>query len=137
MATTNRTVVRTDKAPKPVGLYSQAVRARGDLLYIAGTVAVDMQGALVGAGDVKAQLRQVLANIGGVLAGAGASFDDVVEFTTYVVGRESIAGFMEARNDLFPKLFPYGDYPANTLLIVDGLARPEWLVEVKAVAALE
>ncbi len=136
MPTTNRTVVRTDKAPKPVGLYSQAVRVRGELLYIAGTVAVDMQGAPVGAGDVKAQMRQVFENIGGVLAGVGASFDNIVELTTYLVGRESIAGFIEVRNDLFPKLFPNGDYPANTLLIVAGLARPEWLIEIKAVAAL-
>jgi enamine deaminase RidA (YjgF/YER057c/UK114 family) len=136
MPKANRTVVRTDKAPKPVGLYSQAVRARGELLYIAGAVAVDMQGNLVGGGDAAAQLRQVFENIGGVLAGVGASFENVVEFTTYVVGRESVAGFMEVRNDLFPKLFPNRDYPANTLLIVDGLARPEWLVEVKAVAAL-
>ena len=136
MATMNRTVVRSDKAPKPVGLYSQAVRVHGELLYIAGTVAVGMQGELVGAGDIKAQMRQVFENIGGVLAGVGASFDNIVELTTYLVGRELIAGFMEVRNDLFPKLFPNGDYPANTLLIVAGLARPEWLIEIKAVAAL-
>ena len=136
MATAKRAIVRTDKAPKAVGLYSQAVRASGELMYIAGVVAVDMHGELVGAGDVQAQLRQIFENIGGVLAGVGATYGNLVEFTTYVVGRELIPGFMEVRKDLFPKLFPAGDYPANTLVVVSGLYRPEWLIEVKAVAVV-
>ncbi|MGD9763178.1 MAG: RidA family protein [Candidatus Binatia bacterium] len=131
-----RTIVSTDKAPKPVGTYSQAVRASGELMFIAGAVAIDNDGKLVGAGDFKAQMRQVFENIGGVLAGAGASFSDVVEFTTYLVSRDSFPAFLEVRNEIFPKLFPAGDYPANTLLIVSGLARPEWLIEVKAVAVV-
>ncbi|MBM3944611.1 MAG: RidA family protein [SAR202 cluster bacterium] len=132
-----RNVVKPNKAPKPAGMYSQGVRAGGkELLFIAGQVALNANGDLVGAGDVRAQTKQVFDNIGSVLADAGASYDNIVELTSFVVGRESVAGFLEARTGFFPKLFPKGDYPPNTLLVVAGLAKPEWLVEVKAIAAL-
>jgi enamine deaminase RidA (YjgF/YER057c/UK114 family) len=92
--------------------------------------------SLVGPGDAAAQTRQVFRNIGGVLESAGAGFNNVVEFTTYVVGRDSVQGFIDGRNQVFPDIFPSGDYPPNTLLVVDGLVRDEFLVEIKAVAAV-
>ena len=132
-----RSVVNTSDAPQPIGAYSQAIRTRaGELLFVAGQVALDADGRLVGEGDVAAQTRQVFDNIGSVLAGAGASFTDVVEFTTYLVGRATIQPFLAARSEVFPAVFPDDDYPANTLLIVEGLVRDEFLVEVKAIAAL-
>ena len=132
-----RSIVNTQSAPQPIGAYSQAVRASGgNLLFVAGQVAVDLEGNLVGAGDVAAQTKQVLGNIQAVLGSQGAGMTDVVEFTTYVVGRESVAGYMAGRTDLFPSMYPDGDYPANTLLIIGGLAREEFLVEINAVAAL-
>ena len=91
---------------------------------------------MVGPGDAAAQTRQVLANIGHILAGAGAGFSNVVEFTTYVVGRDSVQQFIAGRNAVYPEIFPDEDYPPNTLLVVDGLVREEFLVEIKAVAAL-
>ena len=84
-----------------------------------------------------AQTRQVFANLGKVLEAVGASFSNVVELTTYLVGRESVQPFIQARTEIFPGIFPDGDFPPNTLLIIDGLVRPEFLVEIKAVAALE
>lgn len=69
-------------------------------------------------------------------AAAGANLRNVVEFTTYLVGMDSIQPFLSARAALFPSLFPDADYPPNTLLIVDGLVQEEFLVEIKAVAAL-
>jgi enamine deaminase RidA (YjgF/YER057c/UK114 family) len=108
----------------------------GELVYIAGQVGVDAGGNLVGKGDVQAQTRQVFENLGQVLASVGASFSNVVEFTTYLVGREAVQPFIAARTELFPTLFPTQDYPPNTLLIVSGLVREEFLVEIKAVAAL-
>ena len=66
----------------------------------------------------------------------GASFSNVVEFTTYVVGRASVQPFMAARSEVFPSLYPDGDYPPNTLLVIEGLVREEFLVEIKAVAVL-
>jgi enamine deaminase RidA (YjgF/YER057c/UK114 family) len=108
----------------------------GRLVYVAGQVGVDLSGTLVGPGDAAAQTRQVLENIGQILSAAGAGFSNVVEFTTYVVGRSSVQGFIDGRNQVFPDIFPNGDYPPNTLLVVDGLVREEFLVEIKAVAAL-
>ena len=124
-------------APRPLGAYSHAVKVTaGSMLYVAGQVGVDANGNLVGPGDVAAQTRQVLHNIGCVLTGAGASFANVVEFTTYLVGRESIQPFIDARTQVFPGLYPSGDYPPNTLLIISGLVLEEFLVEISAVAAL-
>ncbi len=59
-----------------------------------------------------------------------------MEFTTYVVGRDSIQSFLDARAELFPGLYPEGDFPPNTLLVISGLVREEFLVEIKALAAL-
>ena len=131
-----KTPLNPPNAPKPLGAYSHAVKVSpGSLVYIAGQVGVDTNGNLAGP-DVEAQTRQVFQNLGHVLAGAGATFANVVAFTTYLVGRSSIQPFLDARTQLFPSLFPDGDYPANTLLIIDGLVQEELLVEIKAVAAL-
>jgi enamine deaminase RidA (YjgF/YER057c/UK114 family) len=105
-------------------------------VFVAGQVAVDASGNLVGKDDVMAQTRQVFKNIGQVLANAGASFTNVVQFTTYLVGREAIQPFIQARAQINPVLFPNGDYPPNTLLIVAGLVREEFMVEIQAIAAL-
>lgn len=137
MAKLQRTIVKTDQAPRPIALYAQAIRVKaGELVYLAGQVALDVDGKLVGKDDPAAQTRQVFSNLGKILESVGASFGNVVEFTTYVVGRQSIEGFMRARTELFPRLFPEGDYPPNTLLVVTGLVREEYLVEIKATAAL-
>ena len=137
MTELSRTIVNTDKAPQPIGAYSQAIRtAPGELLFIAGQVAVDLDGNPVGVDDMAAQTRQVFDNLGGILAGVGATFSNVVEFTTYVVGRDSVQAYIAARTDVYPGLFPDGDYPPNTLLVIDGLVREEFLLEIKAVAAL-
>ena len=137
MAELQRTAVTSDQAPQPLGAYSVGMTVNaGRLVYVAGQVGVDTAGELVGPGDAAAQTRQVLQNIGHVLEAAGAGFSNVVEFTTYVVGRGSVAGFIEGRNQAYPEMYPNGDYPPNTLLVVDGLVREEFLVEIKAVAAL-
>ena len=137
MSELRRAIVNTDKAPQPIGAYSQAIRtAPGELLFIAGQVAVNLDGNPVGVGDVPAQTRQVFENLGGVLESVGATFSNVVELTTYVVGRDSVQGFIEGRTEVFPTIFPDGDYPPNTLLVIEGLVREEFLVEISAVAAL-
>ena len=108
----------------------------GSLLFVAGQTAMNSKGILVGEGDAAAQTRQAFENIGHVLESAGASFSDVVEFTTYLVGIESVEPFMETRTELFRELYPEGDYPTNTLLNIVSLAGSKALVEIKAVAAL-
>ena len=108
----------------------------GMIIYVAGQVGVDSSGNLVGKGDAAAQTRQALANIGHVLAGAGADFGNVVEFTTYVVGRPSVQGYLDGRSEVYPDIYPNGDFPPNTLLVVAGLVNEDFLVEIKAVAVL-
>ncbi len=137
MSELRRTIVNTDKAPQPIGAYSQAIRTSpGELLFIAGQVAVDLDGNPVGVGDMTAQVRQVFANLGGILESVDATFSNVVEFTTYVVGRDSVQTYIAGRTEVYPEIFPDEDYPPNTLLVVDGLARDEFLLEIKAVAVL-
>ena len=137
MAELQRAAITTGQAPAPLGAYSVGMTVNaGRLVYVAGQVGVNTAGELMGPGDAAAQTQQVFENIGNILAAAGAGFGNVVEFTTYVVGRGAVQGFIEGRNRVFPDIFPNGDYPPNTLLVVDGLVREEFLVEIKAVAAL-
>ena len=137
MAGLDRTVITSSQAAQPMGAYSLGMSVSpGKLVYIAGQASVDSSGNLVGKGDAAAQTRQVLQNIGHVLAGAGADFSNVVEFTTYVVGRPSIQGYLQGRGEVYPDLFPNGDFPPNTLLVVSGLVNEDFLVEIKAIAAL-
>ena len=137
MTQLQRRALNPGVAPRPLGAYSQSMEVQaGRLLYIAGQVGLDASGNLPGAGDAAAQTRQAFENLGQVLTGSGATFSDVVEFTTYLVGRESIQPFIDTRGQLFSGLFPDGQYPPNTLLLVAGLVREELLVEIKAVAAL-
>ena len=132
-----RTILNPSTMARPLGPYSHSVRVSpGKLLFIAGQVAVDKNGNAVGPGDVKAQTQQVFQNLAAILSEAGASFSNVVEFTTYLVGRDAAQPFVEARNEIFPTIFPGEDYPPNTLLIISGLVREEFLVEIKALAAL-
>ncbi|MQF91642.1 MAG: RidA family protein [SAR202 cluster bacterium] len=84
---------------------------------------VDSNGNSVGKGDAAAQTRQALKNIGIVLAGAGADFSNVVEFTTYVVVRSSVQRYLDGCGELYPHMYPDRDFPPNTLLVVAGLVR--------------
>ena len=118
MSRKKRTAINPPGVLPPGGEYSYAVSA-GGFLFIAGQTAFSPEGELVGVGDAAAQTRQVFKNIGRILEGAGASFNDVVEFTTYLVGVESVGPFLEARRELFPTLYPDGDYPTNTLLNIE------------------
>ena len=137
MAQLQRTTITSDQAPRPIGAYSLGMAVNpGHLVYVAGQVAMNAEGTLVGPEDAATQTKQVYTNIGQILAAAGATFNNVVEFTTYVVGRDSIQKFIEGRNQIYPSLYPEGDFPPNTLLVVNGLVREEFLVEIKAVAAL-
>jgi enamine deaminase RidA (YjgF/YER057c/UK114 family) len=107
-----------------------------EFLFIAGQVATDRDGKVVGADDFDAQCVQTFANIEAALKSAGAGFGNVVEFTTYLVHSQDIAKFMAFRKREFPRMFSNGAYPPNTLLIVDRLVQEPFLVEVKATAAL-
>ncbi len=121
---------RVSGLPEPMSHYTDAVRA-GDLLFVSGCVSVDANGNVVGAGDVVAQARQVFANIGLVLAAAGATFADVVKVTTFLTDVGDRARINPVRQEFF------GDArPASTLVEASALVLPELLIEVEAVAVL-
>jgi len=121
-------------APPAQGLYSHAAKvAAGDLYFIAGQLAVDDDGKVVGRHDFEAQFHKVFGNLGVVLSGLGISFDDVAKFTTYFVHSQDIEKFMKLRAELFPKIFK-GKYPPNTICVIDRLVKEDFLLEVEAVA---
>lgn len=120
---------------KPIGMYSAGFEVdAGRLVFVAGQVAMNAQGQLVGEGDVAAQAGQVFRNIEAVLREAGCTFRDVVKFTTFLTRSEDFAGFGEWRKQEYARLFPDGVYPPNTGLVVQALARPGLLLEVEAIA---
>jgi enamine deaminase RidA (YjgF/YER057c/UK114 family) len=114
---------------KPLGQYSHITRVKaGELLFVAGMLAP---------GDTfDAQCTGVFEQIGKALASAGAGWSNVVQFTTYLVHSQDIPRFMAWRLREFPKMFPDGAYPPNTLLVVDRLVQEQFLVEVQTIAAL-
>lgn len=123
--------------PAPIGQYSHVSRvASGELLFVAGQVAIDQEGNLVGEGDFEAQMRQVFVNLERALAAGGAGLRNVAKFTTYVVGAEHVDEFYRVRRDLFDSLYPEGRYPPNTLVVIDRLVSPAFLLEIEAVAGV-
>jgi enamine deaminase RidA (YjgF/YER057c/UK114 family) len=120
---------------KPIGMYSAGFAVdSARLVFVAGQVAMDAEGRVVGEGDIKAQATQVYRNLEAVLAEAGCTLRDVVKFTTFLVRNQDWTPFAEWRRAEYPKLFPDGIYPANTGMVVVELARPNLLIEVEAIA---
>ena len=111
--------------------YSHALRA-GNTVYIAGQIAVDAAGDVVGAGDFAAQARQVYANLGVILEQAGASWANVAKTTVYLTDPRFIEPFRAVRREAMA-----GHEPPNTLLIVAGLGAPELLIEIEAIVVLD
>jgi reactive intermediate/imine deaminase len=109
--------------------YSQGMRV-GDVLYLAGQMPVDPQTvAIVGEGDIRAQVRQVFENIKTVLAVAGSTLDDIVEMVIYLTDMANLEPFGEIAHGYITKPFP-----AATALGVTALVLPGQKVEVKVVA---
>ncbi len=118
------------------GTYTHVVTAQGGkLIFISGQVALDAQGQVVGAGDLKAQTKQVFENLKTALASQGATFADVVKITMYIVNYK-----LEYRQQLVEARAPYlnaSHPPASTLVGVQSLARPDFMIEVEAIAAVD
>lgn len=130
-------IFNPDSLGKPLGQYSQITRARAsEFLFIAGQLAADREGKVVGVDDFDAQCVQVFRNLEAALESCGAGWKDIVQFTTYLVHSQDIPKFMQYRLREFPRMFPRGAYPPNTLLMVDRLVQEPFLVEVQAIAAV-
>ena len=118
------------------GVYSHVVTARGGkTIYVAGQVALDEQGELVGLGDLGQQTQQVYKNIEMALASAGATFDDVVKITIYVANYkpEYRSTILEARSQFIASENP----PTSVLLGVLSLATEDFLIEIDAIAVVD
>jgi enamine deaminase RidA (YjgF/YER057c/UK114 family) len=115
-------------------MYSHGMVAPGgEIVVVAGQVGMDDRRA-VAVGDVGAQTKQALENVRAIVEAAGCTMGHIVRLQTFLTHAEDIPGFMAARAEVFPKYFPNGVYPPNTLLVVSRLVLPELLVEVEAMA---
>jgi len=124
-----------DNMPKPLAPYSNVARVKAsEYLFVAGQIGMDKAGKVPA--DFEAQCALVFEAIGAALASQGAGFPNIVSFTSYLVHSQDIPKFAAYRAREFPRLFPNGAYPPNTLLIIDRLVREDLLVEVASVAAL-
>jgi enamine deaminase RidA (YjgF/YER057c/UK114 family) len=120
---------------KPMAPYSNLARVKAsEFLFIAGQVGIDKDGRTPP--DFEGQCAVAFANIGAALASQGASFANIVSFTSYLVHSQDIPRFAQYRAKEFPRLFGGNAFPPNTLLIIDRLVREDLLVEIAAVAAL-
>ena len=121
--------------PPTLGWSQVAEVTRGKLILIAGQIAHDAAGNIVGAGDFAAQARKTFENLGHALEAVGASFRDVVKLNYYCVESVpagDIAIIREIRNQFLNMQAP----PVSTFVFVSRLVRPEWLVEIEAMAVV-
>ena len=119
-------------APPLKPYYSNAVRvSSGPLLFIAGQVALDKSGNVVGTGDLRAQAVQVLENIRAILAANEADMKDIVQVTVYVTDMRAFHDIADIRTKYFPK-----DGPTSVIVEVSKLALPELQIEISAIAAV-
>ena len=131
---TNKSVgVNPASVPPPIKPhYSNSIRTEsGPLLFIAGQVALDEDGKLVGEGDIRAQATQVLENIRAIIEANGGTMSDIAQVTVYVREIEAFNSISDIRESYFPK-----DGPASAIVEVSALAWPEFLIEIAAVATL-
>lgn len=117
--------------PRERFCYSFAVRT-GNVIRVSGQVSMSAEGDIVGVDDPIRQTEQIFENLSLVLAEAGATLDDVVSTTTYMVDRAHMLDINDVRARYITGPCP----PTSTLLIVAGLARPEFLVEISAEAVI-
>jgi len=127
-----RKVIQPKSLNDPRPRYSQGIlNSGGKLLFIAGQTASDKDGNVVGKGDIKAQTQQVFENIKAVLKAAGGTLDNMVMTTTYITDRSYREGYNEVRRQQYKKTSP-----TSTLVIVSGLANPDYLIEIAGIAVI-
>ena len=130
-----RSIVPAAGLVQPSTPYSQILRVRcGELAFISGQVAVDEKGVTVG-DDIDSQMEQVFKNLRTALEAVGAGFEHIVRFGSTVKSGQ-VEGYSAKRKEMFPSLYPDGDFPTNSIIIVQELPSPEWLVEIEALVAL-
>ena len=124
--------VKSENLPPSPG-YSQAVEVRpGRLVYVAGQVAMDRSGKVVGEGDIRAQTQQTFENLKAALEASGAKFENVVKLNYYFTDITQLPVVREVRDKFINTTNP----PASTAVEVKRLFREPYLIEVEAVAVV-
>jgi reactive intermediate/imine deaminase len=119
--------------PKSVGYSQVATVTGGTLVFIAGQVALDRSGNLVGREDFRAQVQQVFENLKAAVEAAGGTFNDVIKLNSYFLDLSHAPEFREVRD----KYINLKNPPASTAVQVSRLFRPEFLVEIEAIAVIK
>lgn len=114
--------------------YSHVAEVRsGRLIFLSGQVSQDTKGNVVGKGDIRAQTRQVFANLKAALEAVGADWSNVVKMNTYITDAANIAVFREVREEVMASVKPR---PASTAVVVSKLFGDDWLLEIEAVVVV-
>lgn len=119
--------------PKSVGYSQVATVTGGKIVFVAGQVALDKAGNVVGKDDFRAQVQQVFENLKAAVEAAGGTFDDVIKLNSYFLDLSHLPEFREVRD----KYINLKNPPASTAVQVSKLFRPEFLVEIEAVAVVK
>ena len=123
-----KSIVKTSKAPAPIGPYSQAVRA-GSFLFISGQIAINPATGNIEAGDIAGETKQVMENLSAILQEAGLSFEHVAKTSIFL----SDMNHFSVVNEVYGKYFT-GNYPARETIAVKGLPK-NVNVEISMIAA--
>jgi len=119
--------------PKSAGYSQVAVVTSGTIVFIAGQVALDKSGNIVGKDDFRAQVQQVFENLKAAVEAARGDFGDVIKLNSYFLDLSHLPEFREVRD----KYINIKNPPASTAVQVPRLFRPEFLVEIEAVAVVK
>jgi 2-iminobutanoate/2-iminopropanoate deaminase len=129
----DRQVIRTKKAPAPVGPYNQAIAVSGKMLFVAGQIPLDpASGEIVGSQDVAKQTQQVMTNLEAILTAAEASWADVVKTTVFLTDLQDFA----AMNQVYAGYFSEENAPARACVEVSRLPK-DVLVEIDCIAVVQ
>lgn len=132
---TEKTAIRTEKAPAPAHSFSQAVR-KGPILQVSGQGPVDpATNAYVHPDDITGQTQRTLQNVLAIVEAAGASFADIVMLRVYLKTRADFAAMNDAYQDFVTKHSGASPLPCRTTVIT-GLPREEMLIEIDALAVV-
>ncbi|MGH9340892.1 MAG: RidA family protein [Acidobacteriota bacterium] len=128
--TQRETIIPDGMNYNPESPYSPGVKVRsGTLLFVSGQTARDASGQTVGIGDIRVQARQIMENIGRILAQGGAGFQDIVKITMFLADRRDLPAAIEVRSEYLK-----GNKPASTA--VQAVLRPDALIEIEAIAVI-
>ncbi len=128
----SRRIIRTELAPAPVGPYNQAIAASGQMVFVAGQIALDpATGEIVGEDNVTAQTEQVIANLSAILTAAGATLADVVKTTVFLKDMNDFA----AMNAVYADYFEAPIAPARACVEVSRLPK-DVIVEIDCIAVI-